>query len=507
MKDYKKILEGVVDIISTTEKSDIGFANICAYIGENCPELAESEDEKIRREILEYLEERMVVERFTDTKVKKDWIDWIEKKGDKEQLYIRFGEIPTDEKSKIYRGEIEVGIENGVSVYPTFKTNEGNIVLGLNLPVTKTTLYTLQHLIEYDNRPCYLVNGNYVGKDTDGQPLINNVRIIEKIDNYRVKEKKQGEQKPTDKVEPKFKVGDWVTNGEYNWKVTAINFLYYTLQSQDGDTVDDTIANVNKYLHHWTIQDAKDGDVLSWNDSNCIVLFKSIHDEDTFNGYGFISHCTGKFESWEFYTGLKGAHPATKEQRELLFQKIKESGYEWEADAKKLTKISELLLGTIYTHDDGRTGIVVDVDESGNPTLLLALRNTLSEKVNNKGKNVGPTWYDAVGNYDALKNPNGDLYKGELTFEPGFHLPSKEELDRICKNWSQIKLRLVNLASAGKCDGLKTDDGMYDTWFWSSTQHTEPNTSYYFDAYDGYVDYYNDRNYFYNSRARGVAVL
>lgn len=115
------------------------------------------------------------------------------KQGEKEQLYIRFGEIPTDEKSKIYQGEIEVGIENGVSVYPTFKTNEGVIVLGLNLPVTKTTLYTLQHLIEYDNRPCYLVNGNYVGKDTDGQPLINNVRIIEKIDNYKVKEKKQGE--------------------------------------------------------------------------------------------------------------------------------------------------------------------------------------------------------------------------------------------------------------------------------------------------------------------------
>ena len=39
MKDYKKILEGVVNIINTTEKIDIGFANICNYIGENCPEL------------------------------------------------------------------------------------------------------------------------------------------------------------------------------------------------------------------------------------------------------------------------------------------------------------------------------------------------------------------------------------------------------------------------------------------------------------------------------------
>ena len=104
----------------------------------------------------------------------------LEKQGEQEQLYIRFGEIPTGEKSKIYQGEIEVGIENGVSVYPAFKTNEDNIVLGLNLPITKTTLHTQQHLIEYDNRPCYLVKGDYVGKDTDGQPLINNITIIKK---------------------------------------------------------------------------------------------------------------------------------------------------------------------------------------------------------------------------------------------------------------------------------------------------------------------------------------
>ena len=47
MKDYKKILEGVLNIINTAEKSDIGFANICTYIGENCPELKESEDESM----------------------------------------------------------------------------------------------------------------------------------------------------------------------------------------------------------------------------------------------------------------------------------------------------------------------------------------------------------------------------------------------------------------------------------------------------------------------------
>ena len=62
----------------------------------------------------------------------QEYSNMLEKQGEQEQLYIRFGEIPANEKSKIYRGEIEVGTENGVSVYPAFITGGGNIVLGLN---------------------------------------------------------------------------------------------------------------------------------------------------------------------------------------------------------------------------------------------------------------------------------------------------------------------------------------------------------------------------------------
>lgn len=34
-------------------------------------------------------------------------------------------------------------------------------------------------------------------------------------------------------------------------------------------------------------------------------------------------------------------HPATKEQRDLLFQKMKEAGYEWDADKKELKKVEQ----------------------------------------------------------------------------------------------------------------------------------------------------------------------
>lgn len=89
MKDYKKILEGVVNIINTTEKSDIGFANICNYIGENCPELAESKDERIRKEMIEILKKE--AHDFPSSVIAEksnSWISWLEKQGEQNTVVI-----------------------------------------------------------------------------------------------------------------------------------------------------------------------------------------------------------------------------------------------------------------------------------------------------------------------------------------------------------------------------------------------------------------------------------
>lgn len=298
-----------------------------------------------------------------------------------EQLYIRFGEIPTDEKSKIYRGEIEVGIEDGVSVYPAFKTNEGNIVLGLNLPITKTTLHTQQHLIEYDNRPCYLVKGNYIGKDTDGQTLINNITIIEKIDNYKVKEKigninnqnyikltnrdmskfreddwlgKQG-KKSDDKVEPRFNIGDWITfyGGGNPFKILKIEaeingVLNYLLLSKNGYDYYFNKTYVDENARLWTIQDAKDGDVLCCK-SGWTCIFKAVDNHtNTFSSYCFMdsdkcffnSGCECHILDKNFIKAYNGEiHPATKEQCDTLMKAMNDDGYEWDAEKKELKKL------------------------------------------------------------------------------------------------------------------------------------------------------------------------
>ena len=89
MKDYKKILECVVNIINTAENSDIGFANICTYIGENCPELKESEDESMVKFVKNQLFniKKTITENYElDAKLTKA-ICWIEKQGKQNPNY------------------------------------------------------------------------------------------------------------------------------------------------------------------------------------------------------------------------------------------------------------------------------------------------------------------------------------------------------------------------------------------------------------------------------------
>ena len=169
---------------------------------------------------------------------------------------------------------------------------------------------------------------------------------------------KQGEQKPiVDGIPtatnydkwfqnckvPKFKVGDWITNGDYTWKIVEVKPLDYILQSQNDSIVDDTISHVDEHFHSFTIEDAKDGDILV-NGSN-IFIFSHLSDTRA------MGYCHINIDDERFYDdkgknecfGLIDAvfSPATKEQHDLLFEKMKEAGYEWDAEKKELKKAEE----------------------------------------------------------------------------------------------------------------------------------------------------------------------
>ena len=155
---------------------------------------------------------------------------------------------------------------------------------------------------------------------------------------------KQTEQKPSDKVEPKFKVGDWlIFNERHNgiYQVERIDDYRYYLRHYLGGTM--SVHFDNELIRLWTLQDAKSGDVLS--NGKMIVIFKHF-EEPSYRQHivAYIGLDRGgdiqiTDDTWNL--GIDKAKPATKEQRELLFQKMKEAGYTFDFEKKELKKLKE----------------------------------------------------------------------------------------------------------------------------------------------------------------------
>lgn len=146
--------------------------------------------------------------------------------------------------------------------------------------------------------------------------------------------------------EPKFKVGDWVVNNNSGGvcQVTEIRNDEYCIWPLDGEIMGYLrIIDVDKDYHLWTISDAKNGDILIYNDS--IFIFNEVY------GHYLIYHCIcdhNKFHDDKYYSFLdlntidiNNIHPATEEQRDTLFAKMREAGYEWNAEKKELKKIKQ----------------------------------------------------------------------------------------------------------------------------------------------------------------------
>lgn len=191
--------------------------------------------------------------------------------------------------------------------------------------------------------------------------------------------KKQGEQKPADIVEPKFNVGDWILYSGDHYEgvrhITKIDENGYYIE-RNGLPHGIIPFNHEICMRLWTIQNAKDGDVLAAHE--CLVLFKKL------DGLNIKCYCTYHYMGFNpsFYVDTlqnKDAfHPATKEQRNLLFQKMKEAGYEWDADKKELKKISQRMISaeakeamyakTAWSEEDEKifNKIIRKLDESDN---------------------------------------------------------------------------------------------------------------------------------------------
>ena len=151
-------------------------------------------------------------------------------------------------------------------------------------------------------------------------------------------------------IEHKFHVGQYITNGYVGGKITSIEDNYNCYKILDFTRGINTSIpfTLQDNYHLWTIQDAKDGDVLCCK-SGWMCIFKTLNNHtNTFSSYCFMDSdkcffnigIDGHTLDKRFINAYNGEiYPATKEQRDLLFQKMKEACYEWDAGKKELKKV------------------------------------------------------------------------------------------------------------------------------------------------------------------------
>ena len=164
-------------------------------------------------------------------------------------------------------------------------------------------------------------------------------------------------------AQPKFKVGDWIACIDDEGDVAIEKIVCFVhnkvlLVDVDGCFTEYPKTELSNF-HLWSIADAKDGDVLAfdWTQDDGashwekIVIFKKYHakgvkgliNSPCVEGYG-NTFKNGKLvlqEEVPYYskTWTATLQPAAKEQRDLLFSKMREAGYEWDAGKKELRKV------------------------------------------------------------------------------------------------------------------------------------------------------------------------
>ena len=304
MEDYKKKYEEVIkrakEELKVCGSLDCDAAKQILRL---FPELKESEDEKIRKELIQYLKDYPNLP--NGNCCRDDFFSWLEKQGEHAN----------------FRNKIQIGDK--------VTRNEDGVLVNLS---------QLNRVAKKDEKQSEQKE-TLCDKCRREQPS-HSCQDITALGRCYI----EGEQKPTDKVEPKFHEGEWVIGDKDNFvhqikaAIENVSNGKYAYDLVDGGYI--STSHESDY-HLWTIQDAKDGDVLEFGDHGRLVT----------GILSFVNKITGnvdvscllegdKFKVGVFYNlDTVKPHPSTKEQRELLFQKMKESGYEWDAKKKELKKI------------------------------------------------------------------------------------------------------------------------------------------------------------------------
>ena len=243
------------------------------------PELKESEDERIKKAIIEFFESEDDNTTYSLVR-KKDIIAWLEKQGEQKPTLPKWKY--KKDNTPLLRDSIILNKYGGVAKSPS-----GAIVSDA-------------WVLDYDE-----------------------LAKLPKEEN----------------IEPKFKVGDWIiTPTNKVLQITSIEGTSYRFNNKSHYWA---ICYCDEQCRLWTIQDAKDGDVIEFEDHGRLVT----------GIVSFVNKTTGKvdvsclLEGNKFKIGVfynldtVKPHPATKEQRDALMKAMNDAGYEWDGEKKELKKL------------------------------------------------------------------------------------------------------------------------------------------------------------------------
>ena len=355
------------------------------------PELKETKDERIRKEILEYFQQ------FENEELRgvniSDWIAWLEKQGDVDKKIIQYREYLVSETERWHKAESD-------------KTRSA-----------------------IGKQDCIGHTNAFISARSEFEKFFNWDTLIEK----------QGVQKPTDKVEPKFKIE------KDKWYICIQDLLdnyankaFYKgdtyLSTQDGSLMPSN-SNVpfevvcpDTYFRDWTIQDAKDGDVLMSKYGKPFIYNGNL---DSFHIGSYCGITTGGSFNVAtekcHWTENENIHPATKEQSDLLFQKMHEAGYEWDDEKKEPKKVEQKPAWSV--DDENRFNNLVWLVERSNEgkatkegfIKFINSLKTLKDRVQ-------PQWRPSSQHIAALEYQVNSTYEGSWQYKA-----SKELLEQLKK--------------------------------------------------------------------------
>ena len=305
-------------------------------------ELKESEDERIRKEIISFIQDHideinLQVSGDYDTRDKEDIVlqEWCKKA------------LAWLEKQK----------------EPELSEDLGEYVTELSKQFPEVSFAKLSRIAVRVKNWLEKQGESYTKRDVDDA-------FVEGMVYAKSELEKQGERKVADKIGSKFNVGDWVfieevkgyKNGPF--QIKSVDSFGYSFDEYH------TIPFMyEELLSKWTIQDAKDGDVLyhkAENGIEYIVMSKGLNEHNNIDSYFRYNSIDGF--SIDIPSVLSAKYdsitPATKEQRDLLLKKMHEAGYTFDFEKKELTKLKFRVGDEVITENE-ESLTITRIDEEG----------------------------------------------------------------------------------------------------------------------------------------------